>query len=46
MPSLNWIGKDAVVSHQNDVPFHLLPSTRSCRLARCGKKRALIIACM
>jgi hypothetical protein len=25
MPSLNWIGKDAVVSHQNDVPIHLLP---------------------
>ena len=24
MPTLNWIGKDAVVKHHPDVPFHLL----------------------
>ena len=24
MPSLNWIGKDAVVTHHKDVPFRLL----------------------
>ena len=24
MPTLNWIGKDAVVKHHQDVPFHLL----------------------
>ena len=24
MPTLNWIGKDAVVNHHHDVPFHLL----------------------
>jgi site-specific DNA-methyltransferase (adenine-specific)/adenine-specific DNA-methyltransferase len=24
MPSLNWIGKDAVETHHKDVPFHLL----------------------
>ena len=24
MPTLNWIGKDAVVNHHQDVPFHLL----------------------
>ena len=24
MPSLNWIGKDAVVNHHQDVPFRLL----------------------
>jgi len=24
MPSLNWIGKDAVVKHHKDVPYHLL----------------------
>ena len=23
MPVLNWIGKDAVVRHDADVPFHL-----------------------
>ena len=24
MPSLNWIGKEAVVNHHHAVPFHLL----------------------
>jgi len=24
MPTLNWIGKDAVVRHHREVPFHLL----------------------
>ncbi len=24
MPTLNWIGKDAVVNHHKDVPFRLL----------------------
>jgi hypothetical protein len=24
MPALNWIGKNAVVNHHNDVSFHLL----------------------
>jgi adenine-specific DNA-methyltransferase len=24
MPTLNWIGKDAVVTHHRDVPFRLL----------------------
>ncbi len=24
MPTLNWIGKEAVVNHHNEVPFHLL----------------------
>jgi hypothetical protein len=24
MPTLNWIGKDSVVKHHHDVPFHLL----------------------
>ena len=24
MPTLNWIGKDAVVKHLHEVPFHLL----------------------
>jgi site-specific DNA-methyltransferase (adenine-specific)/adenine-specific DNA-methyltransferase len=26
MPTLNWIGKDAVVNHHKEVPFHLLSS--------------------
>ena len=24
MPTLNWIGKEAVVKHHKEVPFHLL----------------------
>ena len=24
MPTLDWIGKKAVVNHHRDVPFHLL----------------------
>ena len=24
MPTLNWIGKDSVVKHHNDVPFRTL----------------------
>jgi hypothetical protein len=24
MPTLNWIGKDAVVNYHHQVPFHLL----------------------
>lgn len=24
MPTLNWIGKDAVINHHKEVPFHLL----------------------
>lgn len=24
MPTLNWIGKEAVVNHHQQVPFHLL----------------------
>jgi len=24
MPTLNWIGKEAVVKHHKDVPFRLL----------------------
>jgi site-specific DNA-methyltransferase (adenine-specific)/adenine-specific DNA-methyltransferase len=24
MPTLNWIGKEAVVNHHHQVPFHLL----------------------
>ena len=24
MPTLNWIGKNAVINHHMEVPFHLL----------------------
>jgi hypothetical protein len=35
MPSLNWIGKDAVVKHHKEVPFRLLePRLPASRLNR------------
>jgi site-specific DNA-methyltransferase (adenine-specific)/adenine-specific DNA-methyltransferase len=27
MPTLNWIGKETVVNHHQQVPFHLLRET-------------------
>ncbi len=33
MPTLDWIGKPAVVNRHNDVPFHLL-----CSKARLGTR--------
>lgn len=32
MPTLNWIGKDAVVNHHKEVPYYLL---------RCDPKRSV-----
>ena len=29
MPSLNWIGKEAVVNHDKEVPFRLLKKIRA-----------------
>jgi adenine-specific DNA-methyltransferase len=29
MPTLNWIGKEAVVNHDKDVPFKLLRKVKS-----------------
>lgn len=29
MPSLNWIGKEAVVNHDKEVPFKLLKKVKS-----------------
>ena len=29
MPTLDWIGKDAVVNHHQEVPFHLLREDES-----------------
>jgi hypothetical protein len=34
MPTLNWIGKDAVVKHHKDVPFRLLEPVLRCPAAR------------
>ena len=34
MPTLNWIGKEAVVKHHKEVPFRLWERCRSCLVAK------------
>ena len=33
MPTLNWIGKEAVVKHHKEVPFRLLEPVAAVKLA-------------
>ena len=40
MPTLNWIGKDAVVNHDKEVSFRLLKKVKS---ASVGNSQNLII---
>jgi len=40
MPTLNWIGKDAVVNHDKEVPFRLLKKIKS---ASSGNSKNLIV---
>ena len=37
MPTLNWIGKEAVVEHHKQVPFSAAASLRPCALS--GRRR-------
>jgi len=39
MPTLNWIGKEAVVNHHQQVPFHLLKDGRALVVEYKGKDR-------
>ena len=34
MPTLNWIGKKAVVNHHQQVPFHLLKDVPGAEFVR------------
>lgn len=38
MASLNWIGKDAVVNHDKEVPFKLLEKVPSVSVGKESKK--------
>ncbi|HUT21869.1 MAG TPA: site-specific DNA-methyltransferase [Candidatus Bipolaricaulota bacterium] len=40
MPTLNWIGKDAVINHDKEVPFRLLKKVKS---ASVGNSQNLIL---
>ena len=41
MPTLNWIGKDAVVKHHQQVPFHLLRDVPDLDQEATSAKKAL-----
>lgn len=41
MPTLNWIGKDAVVKHHHEVPFHLLKDVPELRSSEAGVRKAI-----
>lgn len=39
MPTLEWIGKKAVVNHHNEVPFRLLKTNASLSVGEPGNKK-------
>lgn len=43
MPTLNWIGKDAVVKHHKDVPFRLLEPVPELSCGESGNSGNLIV---
>lgn len=42
MPTLNWIGKKAVVNHHNEVPFHLLKEAPDLSVGEPGNGNLLV----
>ncbi len=42
MPTLNWIGKDAVVNHHEEVPFHLLRCDEALSVGEPGSGNLLV----
>jgi predicted nucleic acid-binding protein len=42
MPTLNWIGKEAVVNHHQQVPFHLLKDVPEQVVVNCDHLARLI----
>ena len=43
MPTLNWIGKEAMVNHYQQVPFHLLKDVPEQVATHCDHLARLII---
>lgn len=43
MPTLNWIGKEKVVTHHNDVPFHVLEHKYTFAPENCPPSENMII---
>jgi hypothetical protein len=44
MPTLNWIGKEAVVNHHLQVPFHLLKDVPSLACGEPGNGKEAVVS--
>ncbi len=42
MPTLDWIGKKAVINHHNEVPFHLLKEVPALSVGETGNGNLLV----
>ena len=42
MPTIDWIGKKAVINHHNEVPFHLLKEVPGLSVGEPGSGNLLI----
>ncbi len=42
MPTLNWIGKDAVIDHHRQVPYHLLRCDEKLSVGESGSGNLLV----
>jgi len=42
MPTLNWIGKEAVVNHHQQVPFHLLQDVPELACGNPGEGKLIV----
>ena len=42
MPTLDWIGKKAVINHHNEVPFHLLKEAPDLSVGEAGNGNLLV----
>ena len=42
MPTLNWIGKKAVINHHNEVPFHLLREEKELSVGESGSGNLVV----
>lgn len=42
MPTLDWIGKKAVINHHNEVPFHLLRDAADLSVGEVGSGNLLV----
>ena len=42
MPTLDWIGKKAVVNHHNEVPFHLVKEAPDLSVGEPGSGNLLV----